>query len=119
MSNLEAMPSPSLLVFPDCVEANIDRMLDMVAGDASRLRPHVKTHKMAEVVRLQVARGITRFKCATIAEAEMTAISGGSDVLFAHQPVGPNLSRFLQLQDRFSEVSFSATVDSEEVVEAF
>ncbi|MBU62783.1 MAG: threonine aldolase [Opitutae bacterium] len=119
ISNLEAIPSPSLLVFPDRVESNVDRMLDMVGGDVLRLRPHVKTHKMAEVVRLQVAKGITRFKCATIAEAEMTAISGGRDVLLAHQPVGPNLSRFLQLQDRFSEVSFSATVDSEEVVEAF
>jgi len=74
---------------------------------------------MAEVVRLQVAKGITRFKCATIAEAEMTAISGGSDVLLAHQPVGPNLARFLKLQECFPEVAFSATVDSEEVVEAF
>jgi len=119
ISNLDAIPSPSLLVFPERVEANVDRMLDMVARDVSRLRPHVKTHKMAEVVRLQVAKGITRFKCATIAEAEMTAISGGCDILLAHQPVGPNLVRFLKLQECFSEVAFSATVDSEEVVEAF
>jgi D-threonine aldolase len=119
INNLEAIPSPSLLVFPERVEANVDRMLDMLAGDASRLRPHVKTHKMAEVVRLQVAKGITRFKCATIAEAEMTAMSGGLDVLLAHQPVGPNLARFLKLQECFPEVAFSATVDSEEVVEAF
>ena len=119
ISNLEAIPSPSLLVFPERVEANVDLMLDMVAGDASRLRPHVKTHKMTEVVRLQVAKGITRFKCATIAEAEMTAESGGRDILLAHQPVGPNLARFLQLQDRFPEVVFSATIDSPEVVAEF
>ena len=118
-SDLEAIPSPALLVFPDRVEANLDRMIGMVNGDASRLRPHVKTHKMAEVVRLQVAKGITQFKCATIAEAEMTAESGGRDVLLAHQPVGPNINRFLQLQDRFPEVAFSATVDSAEVVAAF
>ena len=119
ISNLDAIPSPALLVFPERVEANVDRMLDMLAGDASRLRPHVKTHKMAEVVRLQVAKGITRFKCATIAEAEMTAESGGSDVLLAHQPVGPNLARFLKLQECFPEVAFSATVDSPEVVAEF
>ena len=65
LGNLEAIPSPALLVFPDRVEANVDRMLKMVNGDVSRLRPHVKTHKMAEVVRLQVAKGITQFKCAT------------------------------------------------------
>ena len=119
IGNLEVIPSPALLVFPERVAENIDRMLDMVAGDALRLRPHVKTHKMAEVVRLQVAKGITQFKCSTIAEVEMTAKAGGSDVLLAHQAVGPNLSRFLQLQDRFPEVDFSTTVDSAEVVEAF
>ena len=118
-SGLEAIASPALLVFPDRVETNVDRMLEMVGGDVSRLRPHVKTHKMAEVVRLQVAKGITQFKCATIAEAEMTAESGGRDVLLAHQPVGPNINRFLQLQERFPEVAFSATVDSAEVVAAF
>ncbi|MFP6854652.1 MAG: alanine racemase, partial [Opitutales bacterium] len=57
--------------------------------------------------------------CATIAEAEMTALSGGRDVLLAHQPVGPNLARFLQLQERFPDVVFSATVDSPEVVAEF
>ena len=119
LGNLEAIPSPALLVFPDRVEANVARMLKMVNGDVSRLRPHVKTHKMAEVVRLQVTKGITQFKCATIAEAEMTAESGGRDVLLAHQPVGPNLTRFLQLQERFPKVAFSATVDSPEVVDAF
>jgi len=119
LRNLEAIPSPALLVFPDQVEANLNRMISMVNGDVSRLRPHVKTHKMAEVVRLQVTKGITQFKCATIAEAEMTAESGGRDVLLAHQPVGPNFDRFLQLQERFPEVAFSATVDSPEVVAAF
>jgi D-serine deaminase-like pyridoxal phosphate-dependent protein len=119
LSNLEAIPSPALLIIPDRVEANVDRMLEMVGGDATRLRPHVKTHKMAEVVRLQVAKGITQFKCATIAEAEMTAMAGGRDVLLAHQPVGPNVDRFLQLQERFLEVAFSATVDSLAIVDAF
>ena len=119
LRDLETIPSPALLVFPDRVETNVNRMLQMVNGDVSRLRPHVKTHKMAEVVRLQVAKGITRFKCATIAEAEMTATSGGSDILLAHQPVGPNLVRFMQLQERFPKIAFSATVDSAEVVTAF
>ena len=119
LGNLEIISSPVLLVFPDRVEANVNRMLEMVSGDVSRLRPHVKTHKMAEVVQLQVAKGIIQFKCATIAEAEMTAESGGRDVLLAHQPVGPNLARFQHLQERFPEVAFSATVDSAEVVSAF
>ena len=87
-----------------------------VAGDAGRLRPHVKTHKTPEIVRLQLKHGITRFKCSTIAEAEMTAAAGAPDVLLAMQPVGPAIARFFALKQRFPGTSFSAVVDSEEVV---
>ena len=44
-----------------------------VAGGVDRLRPHVKTHKLPEVIRRQLVLGIRKFKCATIAEAEMLA----------------------------------------------
>ncbi len=41
-----------------------------------RLVPHVKTHKMAEIVKMQIDAGISKLKCATIAEAEMLANAG-------------------------------------------
>jgi D-serine deaminase-like pyridoxal phosphate-dependent protein len=87
-------------------------------GDASRLRPHMKTHKMPELIRLQVARGISKFKCATIAEAEMTAASGATDVLLAYQLVGPNVDRFLQLQRKFPGTQFSTIADDEGALRA-
>ena len=77
--NVREVASPALLLYPDRIEENIRRMLQ-IAGGAERLRPHVKTHKLAEVVRMQMAHGITKFKCATIAEAEMTAGCGAHDV---------------------------------------
>jgi len=89
-----------------------------MAGSTDRLRPHVKTHKMAEVVKLQVEAGITKFKCATIAEAEMTAASGGKDILLAYQPVGPNVNRLLALCLKFPEVAFSAVVDQKRAIHA-
>jgi D-serine deaminase-like pyridoxal phosphate-dependent protein len=39
--------------------------------DLSLLRPHVKTNKISEVCALMMKEGVTKFKCATIAEAEM------------------------------------------------
>ena len=78
VSNSAEVPSPSLLVYPERVEENLRRMLAAV-GEPERLRPHMKTHKMPELIRLQVARGISKFKCATVAEAEMTAASGATD----------------------------------------
>tara|TARA_Y100000588_G_C14008086_1_gene818704 strand:- start:496 stop:846 length:351 start_codon:yes stop_codon:yes gene_type:complete len=98
---LEAIPSPALLIIPDRVEANVDRMLAMVGGDATRLRPHVKTHKMAEVLRLQVAKGIAQFKCATIAEAEMTAMAGGARRLVGSPAGRPQRGSFSTVAGSF------------------
>lgn len=117
IANESEVSSPALLVYPDRIARNIQAMIDMV-GDVSRLRPHVKTHKMSEVIGMHVDAGIVCFKCATIAEAEMVAGAGGTDVLLAHQPVGPTIERVAALADRFPSVRFSVAVDDEGVVDA-
>jgi len=104
--------SPALVIYPDRADENLRRMI-AIAGDVDRLRPHMKTHKLAPLVDAHVARGIRRFKCATIAEAEMVARAGATDVLLAYQPVGPNVRRLVELARTFPNVSFSAIVDDE------
>ena len=84
-----------------------------IAGGVDRLRPHIKTNKLPEVVRMQIDQGIIRFKCATIAEAEVAAMCAAPDVLLAYQPVGPNVQRFVQLVKKFPGTKFSALVDDE------
>ncbi|WP_337173451.1 D-TA family PLP-dependent enzyme [Paludisphaera sp.] len=111
----DSIPSPSLLVFRDLVAANLDAMIGLARG-ADRLRPHAKTHKSADVIRMGLARGITRHKCATIAEAEMLARAGATDVLLAYPLVGPNLARFASLSAAFPDVAFRAVVDAAEHV---
>ena len=69
LKNHEEVISPSLLVYPDRIQHNIELMISMI-GDVNRLRPHVKTYKNANIINMQMARGIKKFKCATIAEAE-------------------------------------------------
>jgi D-serine deaminase-like pyridoxal phosphate-dependent protein len=117
IANAADVPSPALLVYPDRVEENIRRMIRL-AGGVDRLRPHMKTSKLPEVVRMHLDQGITRYKVATIAEAEMTAASGAPDVLLAYQPVGPNIGRFIQLIRAFPRTTFSALVDDEATVRA-
>ena len=111
VQNLNDVPSPALLVYADRAEENIRRMVSIVR-DVSRLRPHIKTHKLAEVIRLQLKHGITKFKCATIAEAEMAAMAGVKDLLLAYQPVGPNVERLLVLIGDFPAVRFSCLADN-------
>jgi len=88
-----------------------------MAGSEKRLRPHVKTHKMAEIIKMQTDQGIYKFKCATISEAEMIARSGGKDILLAIQPVGPNIERFFRLKQEYPGAKISCIVDSEEIVD--
>jgi D-serine deaminase-like pyridoxal phosphate-dependent protein len=102
--------SPSLLIFRDLVQQNLTKML-AIAGKSARLRPHVKTHKMAAIVRMEVEFGISRHKCATIAEAEMLAAAGAKDVLLAYPLVGPNLLRLALLTRQYRTTTFRAIVD--------
>jgi D-serine deaminase-like pyridoxal phosphate-dependent protein len=115
ISNPGEVNSPALLVYPARIEENIERLIASVS-DKTLLRPHVKTHKMPDVVRLLIKHGIRKFKCATIAEAEMTAGSGADDVLLAYQPVGPNIKRYFELRKLFTGVSISCIADCEKVV---
>ena len=89
--------SPQLVYYPALIRENIRKMID-IAGGAARLWPHIKTHKMAEVVQMQIEAGIDRFKCATIAEAEMAAKTGAKHLTLAYPLVGPNIKRFAALQ---------------------
>ena len=56
--------------------------------------------------------GITKFKCATIAEAEMLGMCKAPDVLLAYQPVGPKLERFIKLIKTYPETQYSCLVDN-------
>ncbi|OYW25066.1 MAG: hypothetical protein B7Z55_00415 [Planctomycetales bacterium 12-60-4] len=110
MKNADRVPSPAVLLYPDRIEENLQRMIRQ-AGGAARLRPHVKTHKLPQVVQLKLQAGITKFKTATIAEAEMTAAAGGRDVLLAYPLVGPNVRRFIALMQAYPDTQFSTLVD--------
>src|SRR4029450_2517552 len=100
ITNATEIPSPALLLLSERIEENLKEML-RVAGGPDRLRPHIKTHKLPQMVKRQLELGITRLQCATIAEAEMAASAGATDILLAYQPVGPHIARFIGLTVRF------------------
>jgi D-serine deaminase-like pyridoxal phosphate-dependent protein len=111
INNPDQIDSPALIIYPDRVKANISKLIAMI-DDPARLRPHVKTHKTKEATLLMMAAGINKFKCATIAEAEMLGISGAADVLLAYQPNGPKLERFLALSRQYNSTRFSCLIDN-------
>ena len=117
IDNPDEVFSPGLVIFEELLRSNLAHMLE-IAGASERLRPHCKTHKMIDIVRLEVALGIDKHKCATFAEAEMLALGGAGDILLAYNPVGPNIDRAVRFRQRYPDVRFAVAADHPGPVEA-
>lgn len=111
IDNVNELDTPALVIYPDRARKNIQLLIGSI-DDIKRLRPHVKTHKSSEVSSFMLEAGIHKFKCATIAEAEMLAAAGAPDVLLAYQPVGPKASRLAALAKQFPSTKFSCLIDN-------
>lgn len=111
IADIRQLDTPALVVFPERVQSNIMTAIKMV-GDVRRLRPHIKTNKSPGAVKLMMDHGITKFKCATIAEAEILGQCGAADVVLAYQPLGPKLTRFISLIQQFPATRFSCLCDN-------
>ena len=116
--NAKDIVTPALLVYPERIEKNIRKMIE-ISGGTKNLRPHIKTHKIAEIIKLQMDYGISKFKCATIAEAELLAKCGTKDILLAIQPVAINVTRFFTLIKTYPNSQFSTIVDNYKTVGIF
>ena len=112
IKNIDQVDSPSIALYEDRLMFNLHTMMEMVGNDVSRLRPHIKTNKMPQVMERMLALGIKNFKASTIAEAEMAASVGATSVLIAHQLVGPKIERFGTLIEHFPDTRFSTIVDN-------
>jgi D-threonine aldolase len=117
IEDISSVFSPALLFYKDLIRKNIAEVIRLARSPA-RLRPHVKTHKTREIVRLEHEAGITKHKCATLAEAEMLATCGAADVLIAYPLVGPNMQRLARLVQKYPNTRFSALVDHPRAAEA-
>lgn len=113
LSNESTVDSPSLLFYKKRIEQNIQKMMD-IAGNAERLMVHIKTNKTPEIVQMLLAAGISKFKCATIAEAEMVAMAGGKYIILAHQLVGPKVDRLIALRTFYPDVFIASLLDDKD-----
>ncbi len=112
IQNTENLQTPALVIYPNRVQQNINLLISKI-DNVNRLRPHIKTCKAIEPVKLMLKAGIKKFKCATIAEAEILGMAKAPDVLLAYQPVGANVERFINLIKTYLETTFSCLVDNQ------
>ncbi len=115
IQNIESIDSPALIIYKARVQQNIQSLIQM--KDVEHLRPHVKTNKITEVCRMMLNAGIAKFKCATIAEAEMLGMIKAPDVLLAYQPTITKAKRLIQLIQKYPSTKFACLIDDAENAE--
>lgn len=108
--NVSEINTPALAVYPAIIKSNINKAID-IAG-VNVLRPHIKTCKTPQVVQLMKDAGITHFKCATIAEAELLGMQKAKDVLLAYQPVAGTMRRLKNIIAAYPKTKFSCLIDN-------
>src|SRR2546428_3559117 len=100
-SLMDDLATPFLYVDLQRMNSNIETMAAAARDLRVRLRPHVKTHKVPEIARLQIAAGATGITVSKVSEAEVFADAGLTDLFVAYQVVGPpQLERLIRLARR-------------------
>jgi D-serine deaminase-like pyridoxal phosphate-dependent protein len=82
------LQTPAFLVDRARVAANCDSMRDKALRSGVAFRPHVKTHKVVEIGRLQHGGQTGPITVSTLAEAEHFARGGFRDITYA-MPIAP------------------------------
>ena len=103
--------TPAAVIDLDIMERNVSDMAAFARDNGVQLRPHIKTHKVPEITRLQLEAGAVGITCAKLSEAEVMAdMAGAKDIFIANMIVGESkIRRLLNLAER---IRISAGVDS-------
>jgi D-serine deaminase-like pyridoxal phosphate-dependent protein len=112
---LAELDSPQPLIDLDTLDLNLQRMLAAFRDRSTVVRVHFKSLKCGGLARYLAARGVSRFLCAKLNEAEVLADAGLTDLFIANQVVGPNKLR--RLADLAARAEVRLCVDNPENVE--
>lgn len=98
---IAAIASPALVIDLDALERNIARMAAFARERKLRLRPHAKTHKSAQIARLQLAAGAVGVCVQKVSEAEALAAHGIGDIYISNEVIAEDrLARVAALAGR-------------------
>jgi len=105
-----SLETPAVVVDLDILAHNLRKMQAYCDGHKIAFRPHVKTHKVPEIARMQRAAGARGIVCQKLTEAEVFADAGFDDIFIPYNLVGAaKTERLVRLARR---IRVSAAVDS-------
>jgi len=80
--------TPAVVIDLDKVDANIARVQAICDKAGVANRPHIKTHKIPALARLQTEKGARGVTCQKLGEAEVMADGGIDDILVSYNLIG-------------------------------
>lgn len=100
------------IIDEDRMASNIARAQAYFDQHGKAFRPHIKTHKIPSIARLQLEAGAKGINCQKITEAEVFAEAGFDDILITYNILGAaKLARLKVLNAKIG--ALKVTVDSE------
>lgn len=109
-TRVEDLDTPVQIVDLDKLEANIRALQAAVDASGAKLRPHIKTHKIPEIARMQAEAGGRGIAVSKVAEAEVFAAAGFTDIAVAYPVVGPE--KWRRLAEMARSCHITVNVDS-------
>ena len=108
--HIDELETPVPVVDIDCMEANIARLQAYLNEHRIANRPHIKTHKIPAIAKLQMDAGAIGITCQKVSEAEVMANAGFDDIFLPYNIIGEaKLKRLMALAGR---IKMSVTTDS-------
>jgi D-serine deaminase-like pyridoxal phosphate-dependent protein len=106
--------TPAIIVDLDIVERNLRTWQQYCDQHEIANRPHIKTHKLPELARLQLQLGAVGITCQKLGEAEIMA-QVADDILITYNIVGE--AKLRRLIDLARQIRLSVTADHPSVVQ--
>lgn len=115
--DLAQVDTPAVLVDLDIARRNIRRFQDYAGTHGLRVRPHIKTHKLPQLARLQLDAGAIGITCQKVSEAEamVAAEPAIRDVLITYNILGP--AKLARLRALARRVRLAVVADNPVVVD--
>lgn len=110
--------TPFIAIELGILQNNIAQAAEAARTAGIALRPHVKTHKMIEIARMQEAAGILGITVATLGEAEVFVAAGFPDVLIAY-PLWLTEASAQRLSTLLDQATIRLGIDSAESAERY
>ncbi|MDP9139053.1 MAG: alanine racemase [Pseudomonadota bacterium] len=114
MTSLHDLDTPAVVVHLDRLEDNIARVQAMVSNQGLGNRPHIKTHKIPAIARMQMAAGAVGLTLQKLGEAEIFIDAGVcDDFLLTFNILGESKTeRLMALAHRVSRLAVVADNDT-------